>query len=77
MLYSSGNRKENGNRHADQMFQTTAEAEGKGLDSVKHIYAPSSVIYLWPFPRRYFCCGSSTLHVDMSMLWSSAVGSPD
>ena len=26
-----------GNRHAEQMFRTTAEANGEGLDPVKHV----------------------------------------
>ena len=29
-----------GGSHADQIFQTTAEAKSEGLESVKHVQAP-------------------------------------
>ena len=29
-----------GNLHADQMFRTTAEGKGEGLDPVKHVLDP-------------------------------------
>ena len=46
---------------ADQMFRTTAEANGEGLYPVKHVEAPSNL--LLTVPRRHFCCCSSMLHV--------------
>ena len=49
----------------DQMFRTTAEVKAEGLDPVQLVYAPSNL--LLTIPRRYFCCGSSMLHVVMSV----------
>ena len=49
-------------------MRTTAAAEGQGLDPVNIILGspvPSN-LYL-TVPRRYVCCGSSMLHVVMSV----------
>ena len=62
------------------MFQTTAEAKGSGSDLVKHASATHahSQHSITDLPRRYFYCGSSVLHVVMSVcISSSAIWSPE
>ena len=69
-------------------FETTAEAKGEGLDSVKLVDHPPSPLspslhplhtnnLLLTVPRRHFCCGSSMLQVVMfACIWSVAIWSP-
>ena len=42
-------------------FLITTEAEGEGLDPVNAFKPPSNLFLA--VPGRYFCCGSSVLHV--------------
>ena len=43
-----------------------AEAKGDGLDPVKHVQAPSTLLLI--VPRRFFYCGSSQLCLYISVL---------
>ena len=38
--------------YADQVFRTTVEAKGEGLDPAKHVYAPPTSNLLLTVPRR-------------------------
>ena len=68
-----------GNLYADQTFWITAEGKGEGLDPVKRVLkkiSPPSNLLL-TIPMRYFCCGSSVLHVMSVCIWSLAMWSAE
>ena len=50
---------------------------GRGLDPVKQVKTPSPSNLLLTVPRRYFCCGSSMLHVMSVCACSSAIWSAE
>ena len=54
---------------------TYSGSRGQGLDPVKRFQASSNL--LLTVPRRYFCCGSSVLHIMSICIWSVAIWSAE